>query len=425
MIVEEIISNDDVIEAIQGQLTNARLCSTARSSAFEVKFSEIRHLFSAEVKVIDINKLTETDIDSLIKILDTGAYWRNFPDARTMRAKRRIIERKCRNELSSILLGIVESEALDQRIRGLFQNKEYRNSPAQRVIILALCFNVVEMRPTFEFLSELLGMDVFSVMATFNDEYIRQFFSISGIEVLARSPLMSSYLLKNLVSDDVLIEVAVSALRASSERFLRAKRYRELNSKFTHFSFIEQLIISADNKYTRIQDFYDQVGDIGYKEFSPHYWLQYAIAARSYKDYRAADRYFVESKKIAAGRRNFDTYQIDNAYAQFLLESRMDTDYWSDFFDAFVEVSNLAMRQTYIKKAGMYPYRVVANFLRYLEIRGAKFSKTQKGNVADICKSWSARIDGLQPGLRRNAIIKRARLIAADSYDLITELEKT
>jgi hypothetical protein len=71
----------------------ASILSTARSSAFEVKFSEIKHLFISEVRVIDVNKLLDSDADSFIRILNTGAYWKTFLEARTNKAKRKIIER--------------------------------------------------------------------------------------------------------------------------------------------------------------------------------------------------------------------------------------------------------------------------------------------------------------------------------------------
>jgi hypothetical protein len=220
-----------------------------------------------------------------------------------------------------MLLGIVESQVFDDRIRALFRG-QLKNKSAQRSIVLALCFNIVEMRPTFELLSELLGKDIFSIMSSFEDEHAKQFFAISGMEIFARSPIMSSYVVKHMVSDDDVIDIIVEALRASSDRHRKASRYREINRKFLQFSFVEQIILSTNNRYARIQDFYDRAGDIGYKEFSPHFWLQYAIAARAFKDFRGAERYFAASRNIIARRPDFYTYQVDNSYAQFLMESR-------------------------------------------------------------------------------------------------------
>jgi hypothetical protein len=77
------------------------------------------------------------------------------------------------------------------------------------------------------------------------------------------------------------------------------------------------------------------------------------------------------------------------------------------------------MEQTYIKKAGIYPYRVVARFLHYLEVRLGQFSKRQKADARDVCKAWLDRIDNLPIGLRRNQIVRTARTVASDSYDFV------
>ncbi len=222
IIVEDLIAHRDAIEALNSQLSKARIVTTARSSAFEVKLSDIRHLFGADIKVLDTNKLRDEDISSLIEILDSGAYWKEFPRTRSKADKRRLIEKRCRKELASVILGVVESQVLDDRIRTLL-NSVNDNQQGGMALILALCLNYVEMRPTFELLSELLGKDIFTTMNSLNDDFAKEFFAISRTEVIARSPVLSEYLLKNFVSDDKLIATLVIALAASSARYKKAR----------------------------------------------------------------------------------------------------------------------------------------------------------------------------------------------------------
>jgi hypothetical protein len=151
-----------------------------------------------------------------------------------------------------------------------------------------------------------------------------------------------------------------------------------------------------------------------------HFWIQYAITARAFLDYRSADRYFSEAKAIARGTTTFNTYKLDNAYAQFLLESRMNTDHWSDFFDAFTMASTISLRQTYMERAGTYPYKVAGMFLGYLEVRGKQFSKEQKQAVTGACEAWLSRIEGLDLRTQRNGLVRRARASVSASYDLVS-----
>ncbi len=186
------------------------------------------------------------------------------------------------------------------------------------------------------------------------------------------------------------------------------------------FSFIDKIILSANNKYDRIQDFYDRIGEIGYKNHSPYYWLQYAIAALSYKDYKSAERFFAESKRIASQRSEFYTYQIDNAYAKFLLQSRQNSDLWNDHFDAFAEAGALSMKQTFIRETGLYPYRVATEFFKFIEVRGGSFTRKQKSEASDVCKSWLSRLDSLPAPLKKSRLVRDARSSVADSLDYLT-----
>ncbi|RAZ89527.1 hypothetical protein DPM33_18335 [Mesorhizobium hawassense] len=414
IIIEEIIANEDIINAIRSQITNLRMVITTRTSAFDLKSTDIRTIVDESAAVYSVDKLKPADIDSAISILDHGGYWGKLDGVRSLRDKRAFIEKNCKPEISSLLLGVVSSEYLDERLRVAFSKHSYQLSSAERGIVLALCLNMVEIVPTFEFFSELLDVDLFSTIRTFDDHFVSEFFAINDVGIFARSPVMSEYILRNVISDDLKIDVVLEAIRVSSEKHKRAKRYREVNSKLMQFSFIERIVRSVNNRYERIEEFYDRAGEIGFKEFSPHYWLQYAIAARSFKDYRSADRFFAQTKKIMERRPDFYTYKVDNAYAQFLLESRVDTDLWSDFFPSFVEASTLALNQTRNKRTGLYPYKVASKFLNFFEARGERFSQTQIQQSLDMLGQWSKQIESVSKNNRN----KRSLTLANNSVDL-------
>lgn len=417
VIIEGIIDNEDLINSIRSQITNVRIIITTRTSAFDLKSSEIRAIIDESAAVYPVDKLKAPDIDSAIKILDHGGYWGKLSGVRSQREKRVYIEKNCKSEISSLLLGLVSSEYLDERLRSAFSRHSNQVSAAERGIVLALCLNMVEIIPTFEFLSELLGVDLFSTIHTFQNEFVREFFAINDVGIYARSPVMSEYILRNVISDDLKIDIILDAVKIASDKHKRAKRYRDVNSKLMQFSFIERVVRSVNNRYERIQDYYDRAGEIGFKEFSPHYWLQYAIAARSFKDFKSADRFFAQTKKIMERRPDFYTYKVDNAYAQFLLESRVDTDFWNDYFSAFVEASTLALNQTRNKRTGLYPYKVASMFLYFFEARGERFSLPQIQQVLDILSQWVRQIESVP----RNGRNKRSLTLAKNSVELTVD----
>ena len=179
-----------------------------------------------------------------------------------------------------------------------------------------------------------------------------------------------------------------------------------------------------NNKYDKIKTYYNDAGDIGYRDFSPHFWLQYAIAARSFKDYKSAERSFAAAQKIAQNKKDFQTYKIDNAYVQFLLESRSETSSWGDYFDAFMAANSLAFKQSKMKAAGLYPFRIVTNYPDYLEVRGSLFTKKQKVDSIEICKSWIGIIDHLPSATKGQRTLVRARAAVSRAYDLMVDLDR-
>ena len=93
-------------------------------------------------------------------------------------------------------------------------------------------------------------------------------------------------------------------------------------------------------------------------------WLQYAIASIIIKDLFHSRKYF-ETAYSFAEEIGFDTYQIDNHFARFLLveaiDGRLDVNLaMSNFRDA----NNIISRQITNEKL-YYPYKVAVNYLTF------------------------------------------------------------
>ena len=98
----------------------------------------------------------------------------------------------------------------------------------------------------------------------------------------------------------------------------------------------------------------------------------------------------------------------------------MESNDWSDFFAALLEASTLSMKQTYLKKTGLFPYKVASTFLKYLEIRGDTFTTSQKKQTKDICSGWLSRIAELPPQFSSLSRVRHANnniLLALDFFD--------
>lgn len=137
-------------------------------------------------------------------------------------------------------------------------------------------------------------------------------------------------------------------------------------------------------------------------------------------DPKPADRYFKEAQRIGLTRNDYYLYKVQNAYAQFLVESRSLSDHWNDYSDAFLEASAIALSQTAIRQAGNYPYKVAGYFSDFAERKGAKLSQREKGVLSQECLKWLTHIDGLKGAKSKDRIVKQARGSVSHAYDVFS-----
>lgn len=421
LVFDGLFDCQEVIEQVKSQLSSAVILVTERSASFELRRSEIGEVFGAEYSVFDVNKIEREDCDALIGILNSGAYWSDFDRATGKVAKRKIIEDSCASELSSISLGIVKSKKYLKEVGATILAAGDNGSKPEELELIgaALLLSFVNIPAPFWLISELVGRDMYSVAKRMSDDGLKDYFSIRDDQVSARSPIFAQQILREIFTDDFVVSLTLKMLRASSDRHKRARIYRAVNSRLMQFKNIEKLIRSEVNAYDILRSFYFEAGDIGYKDFSPPYWAQFAIAARAFEDFVPADRYFAEAQRIAISKKDYYHYKIDNAYAQFLLESRSRTNHWSDFIEAFREASRLAFSQTTIRQAGNYPYKVVERFSEFLAERARQMTAKQREEARGECLKWLKHLDGLPKEKKKLQIVRLAREAVSQGIDEI------
>jgi hypothetical protein len=105
----------------------------------------------------------------------------------------------------------------------------------------------------------------------------------------------------------------------------------------------------------------------------------------SFDDYSTAEKYFDTAYGLVQKKGHYNTFQIDNHYARFLLESRTRSNEWEDHFYALREAHSLLIKQMSGVEEGYYPYRVARNYLSLIERRGQSFDKNEMLQARTFC----------------------------------------
>jgi len=155
---------------------------------------------------------------------------------------------------------------------------------------------------------------------------------------------------------------------------------------------------------------YEAIKGLSHCRVNPLFWLQYAIAALVAKDYGRSGTYFDTAYSHAENLDQYDSFQIDNHYARYLLERAIDTDYSAaDRMAPFREARAL-LRPQFVEEWRHYPYRVATRYLEFFVRFSAHLAPSEKQEVGSAATEVLERIDHLPAERQGNRSVRECRV---------------
>ena len=148
--------------------------------------------------------------------------------------------------------------------------------------------------------------------------------------------------------------------------------------------------------------FYEQIQTYKFAQKNAHYWLQYAIARLSLEDdLDVIEKYFISAYSFANKRDGYDTFQIDNHYARFLLTRATKSISCDEAFNYFKESCRLLKKQME-NEMKYYPYRVATNVSDFFLAHRDSLSVQQRTEVLEFCGFVLKRVASLPKNTREH-----------------------
>jgi tetratricopeptide (TPR) repeat protein len=399
LIFDELSNCEDEVKYFLSNCPNVKIVGGIRTAVLELQ-DDIFVGHQNSLREIDLNSLDDEEVNSLSDILTRYGLWGDRAEY-TRREQIRYITSECHRELSATLLGIVRSEVILNRLKKLYQQGFAKSDALQKVLCGSSFLIKAGYTPSLTLISELIGFDAYSAVRECNDSAIDEFMPRNRAQIVARSPVMTEVILRDIVPDLILINNLVSTLRNLHARQRASNYYRKIYHRLMRFSFVESLLTERERPQKLIR-FYEAVRQTGFESDNPQFWLQYAIARMSFEDYEKAEGYFDTAYSLANKREWYDTYQIDNHYARFLLESRTRSELWGDYFIVLCDAHKLVTKQMQDKVHGFYPFRVATRYLDLVERRRNEFSPDQVVEIREMCHEILNHLRNSAEQLRRH-----------------------
>jgi hypothetical protein len=169
-----------------------------------------------------------------------------------------------------------------------------------------------------------------------------------------------------------------------------------------------QYLLPESGRRQGIVRYYESIKGLNACRRHPLFWLQYAIACLTMNDLDRAEAYFNTSYSLAENMSSFDTYQIDNHYARFLLVTAIENNEANTCMQNFRRARKIVNEQI-AKERLRYPYRIATMYADFFERFEGRLSMSEKTEIGRAARFVTERIAKLPEDRQVEKQIVRCR----------------
>ncbi len=396
-IIDNLFSHFDTVRVIQSMnLPDYLIISCTRTTLYDLRGGEARNLLASNLYEFNLDVLSRKEIDSVIQFFNQYGYWRElqcYGDSQ----KANFMSYKCSSELRTLLLHFLDTQPIKRAISTLFgpeacNARSGSVSNVRRLVTCAQMINLAGYQPTFGILGDILDFDCYRAAVSVDSEY-REFLKIRQGKLALQSPILSEYIIKKILDGDFLVETMIEILTQLDILGDSDDIYNDLSKTFVRYGFLESFL-PQHNKRDLLIKFYENVKILKHMNREPLFWLQYAIARLSLKEFGEAKQLFDVAYSFSRARGYTENRHLDNQYARYLIESRTYSEEYNDFMDAFIKADRILNHQMNAEPLSYNPYRVAINYYEFVIRRRDVLAGPDKLKIVRSCVNILKHIDG-------------------------------
>ncbi|TOL79944.1 SIR2 family protein, partial [Vibrio parahaemolyticus] len=318
IIVDDFSNYLPLLEYVkQTQPKNIQLVLGERNVSY---LSEVKDL-NIDFLELNIDILTSDEIESLIEIIDNLGAWDAFSSLSNDK-KLQAIKFKYNSQLSSLLLGLLDSPNIKQKIKQQTETLYQVEGHKKTVFAICLC-EVVNVTPNSSLISELIdNHDIFSTGLR-NSKEFKTLFRIENNTIRSKSSLLALSLLNNTFGETYIMDELLAVAKRLDSKKNQDKSFDKIMTSILRFRFVEMIL---PQKKSILNRYYERIKiDCNWLMRSPHYWVQYAMCRLAYNDYKKAQDYLTTAYEQARSKnKNYYTDNIDTQQARLYLNQALD-----------------------------------------------------------------------------------------------------
>ena len=405
----------DYIETFGNYRTDQLLIVAERSAINDIQYDKLANK-CGDFYCVDLNMLEDDEISQLVDLFNHYGFWGQYSSLRKDR-KFNIIASDCRRSMSRFVVKMFHSEHIlkhyaetvsEIRAKGKFYD----------AVIFILISQVAGFNVDMDDLVNAFDANQLNSPSFKTNAMVKEFVDFDGSKVRPVSSIVANVLLSEMFKTEVVVDVMIRIFKQLNN-IRGQKGIEKILRKLMIFSNLQHILNKTDRDYKyHLIRFYEAIRPLDGCAENPYFWLQYAILKLSEYDYKTAEVYFNNAYSYAKNMPGFDTYQIDNHHARFLLENEIESGAQATCMQAFEQAHNILIDPMHREDAYYYPYKVSQKYFPFYERFYEGMNKNEKDVFVNACNAMLERAEWY---LRTHTIIEGQRNVTK-AKELLTKI---
>lgn len=391
-IVENYNANRNILEAIQTYRSKQRLIVSERTVTNDMYYDWLHSLINRDLYEVDINRLEDAELDECVIILNQFGLWRKFSNYRDDQKEEYLIV-NCKRSFRLILLAVINSTDIRQRIAQEISTIK-QDVEIYQALVLMLVSNLLDWNISLDDISFALGGTIKGNASFRHNPVVKEYVDFGSAELKVKSSILSEVILTHIMDVNIVRETLVKAFK-NFDKYSEDTIYRKYMITILSYANLQRVFNKEEGDVFNgnIVTLFEDIRSCKFCANNPHYWLQYAIAKLGEQKYEEAKLYFDSAYALAKHRAGFDTYQIDNHFARYLLEDVIFSDVDDEFMKAFKQAHAILTDRSHQKDTKYYPFKVARLYLPFYEKFKKWMSKKELAQFGLACHQIESMIE--------------------------------
>ena len=382
---------------------NIKIIMTCRTSININLYSDLieRYNYDPEnIEIIDIDRMNDSDINEVIKILNNSRLWGIYDRANDSQ-KRKLLINKYDRQISKVFYLLLDSEVIKKDITNIVDSIQKKVGLFDFVLAQAIN-NICNLKFSYSDILEYTEISDSLLRSYIVDKHVRELLIVSDDKFTLSSSIFSQYIVREGKMKNQMLEMLKKIYyKCSLFDDAYGKYYQQRRNMISRSNISLLLNTEVEEKLGKsdeelILNYYDNIKNLPTASENPYFWLQFGITALNLDNYQQASIYFDNAYTNALKMKNFDTFQIDTHKARLLLCSEMNKNSTNsnDAMETFFKAHELLLHNSNKGEKMRYVLRQVGRYYEYYSYYLSIFSEDEKKDFISKAYEMRSRFEG-------------------------------